>query len=84
MLKQVPYRRLYRKVPRRALNISRGGDSTTSPGSQCSVILNLFFFFLRFIWNSLCSSVCPLPLVLLLNRAQPQPLDSHLLDIYRH
>ena len=41
-LKQAPYSRLHRKMPRWALNTSREGDSTTSLGSlfQCSATLN--------------------------------------------
>ncbi|KFR13038.1 Serine/threonine-protein phosphatase 6 regulatory subunit 3, partial [Opisthocomus hoazin] len=51
---------------RRGWNISREGDSTASLGSlgQGSVTLRGKKFFLGFSWSFLCSSLCPLPLVL--------------------
>ena len=51
---------------RRGWNISRDGDSTASLGSlgQGSVTLRGKKFFLIFSWSFLCSSLCPLPLVL--------------------
>ena len=60
---RVTYSRLHRTLSRRVLNISRGGDSTTSLGSlfQCSVTLRGKKFFLTFRWNLLCFSLCPLP-----------------------
>ena len=61
LLKQAPYSRLHKKVPRWVLNISRG-DSPTSLGSllHCSVTLTVKKFFLTFVWNFLCLSFCPL------------------------
>ena len=53
-------------MARRGWNISREGDSTASLGSlgQVSVTLRGKKFFLGFSWSFLCSSLCPLPLVL--------------------
>lgn len=50
LLKQVPYRRLYRKVSRRIQSISREGDPTTSLGSllRYSAILKVKNFLLMF------------------------------------
>ena len=64
---QVLYNRLYRKTSREVLSISREGDSTTSLGSlfQCSAIHEVKKFFLIFRWNLLCSSLCPLPLIII-------------------
>jgi len=48
--KTVPYSRLHRKTPSWVLNISREGDSTTSPGSlfQGSVTLTVKnYYFLK-------------------------------------
>ena len=58
--------RLHSTASRRVLNISREGDSTASLGSlfQVSITLRGKKFFLMFSWNFLCSSLCPLPLVL--------------------
>lgn len=51
---------------RLVLNVSRVGDPTTLLGSlfQYSVTLTIKKFFLIFMWNLLCSSLHPLPLVL--------------------
>jgi len=81
--------RLHRTLTRQVLNISRGGDSTTSLGSlfQCSVTLRGKKFFLMFRRKFLCFSLCPLPLVLSLGttkRVWPHPLDTHPSDIYKH
>lgn len=48
------------------------GESSTSPGSlsQCSGTLKLKKFFLVFVWNFLCSNLCPLSLVLLLGTTE--------------
>ena len=62
------------------------GDSTTSLGSlfQGSVTLRGKKFFLRFSWNFLGFSLCPLPLVLSLGTTEqslPRPPDPHPADI---
>ena len=69
---QVPYSMLHRKMSRWVLSISREGDSTASLGSlfQCFVTLTVKKFFLMFVWNFPCSSLCPLPLVLLLHTTE--------------
>ena len=66
LLKQVPYSSLSRKASKRVLNISREGDSTASLGSlfQCSVTHMVNKFFCMFVWNFLCSSLCPLLFIL--------------------
>jgi len=63
---RVTYSRLHRTLSRRVLNISKEGDSTTSPGSlfQCSITLRVKKFFLMFRRNFLCFILRPLPLVL--------------------
>jgi len=68
LLKQIPYSRLYRKASRRIFNITGKGDCTAPPCSlfQCSITLKEMKFFLTFGWDFLCSSLCPLFLVLLL------------------
>ena len=68
LLKQSPYSRSRRQVSRQVLNISREGNFTTPLGSlfQCSATLTVKKFILMFKWNFLCSSLCSLPLVLLL------------------
>ena len=69
---RVTYSRLHRNSSRRGLNISREGDSTTSPGNlfQGSVTLRGKKFFLMFRRNFLCFSLCPLPLVLSLGSTE--------------
>lgn len=66
LLKQLPYSGLHRKASWQVLNFSRKGNSTISLGSlfQCSVTIKIKKFFLAFMWNFLCSSLCSLPLVL--------------------
>lgn len=88
LLKQVHWSWLQRKASKRALNTFREGKSTTSPGSlfQWSVILRVKKFFLMFVWIFFYSSLCLLPLGVLLplKRAWPHPLVTDPLDIYRH
>jgi len=69
---RVTYSRLHRTLSRRVLNISREGDSTTSPGSLCqgSVTLRGKKFFLIFRRKFLCLNFCPLPLVLSLGTTE--------------
>ena len=78
---RVTYSRLHRTSSRQVLNISREGDSAAPLGSlfQCSVTLKGKNFFLVFIWNFLCCSLCRLPLVLLLGTTENSlaPLSWH-------
>jgi len=55
-------------VSRWVLNISKG-DSTGSVGSllQCSATLTVKKFLLMLVWYFLCSTLSPVPLVLLLH-----------------
>lgn len=57
------------KSPRWLFKISREGDFTICLRSlfQCALALRRKTFFLIFRWNSLCFSLCLLPLVLLLS-----------------
>jgi len=66
------YRNLHRKVFKWVLNTSCEGDSSVCLGSlfQCSITTKVKSFFLMFRWNFLCSSMCPLPLVLSLGTAE--------------
>ncbi|XP_074997864.1 armadillo repeat-containing protein 1 isoform X2 [Calonectris borealis] len=59
-------------MSRQLLNISKGGDSTTSLANlcQCSVTLTVKKCFLLFRGNLLSSSVCPLRLVLSLGTTE--------------
>ena len=61
--------RSHRDVSRQILNVSREGDPTTPLGSplQCSVTLTMKKFLLMCLWNLLCCSLHPLPLVLSLD-----------------
>ena len=43
---------------------------------QCFVTLKGKKFFLEFVWNFLCSSLCPLPRYTPLKRAWHHPFDS--------
>ena len=63
------YIRSHRNMFRLVLSVSRVGDPTTLLGSlfQYSVTLTIKKFFLIFMWNLLCSSLHPLPLVLSLD-----------------
>ena len=86
LLKQVPLEQAAQDHIQVGFEISGEGQSTTSLGSlfQCSVRVKKFF--LMFIWNFLCCSLCPLPLVLSLaplKRVWPHPPDTHPEDIYQ-
>ena len=72
---RITHSRMHSTTSRRGWNISREGDSTASLGSlgQGSVILRGKKFFLGFSWNFLCSSLCPLPLVLALGTTEMTP-----------
>ena len=86
LLKQDPYSRSHRKMPRQVLNFRRGKLPTAFLVQlfQSSVIPTAKFF-LMFLWNFL-SSVCAHCLLLchcaLLRRAWPHPLDTRPLDIH--
>ena len=69
---RVTQSRLHSTASSQGWNISREGDSTASLGSlgQGSVTLRGKKFFLMFSWNFLCSSLCPLPLVLSLGTTE--------------
>jgi len=75
---RVTYSRLQRTLSRRVLNISREGDSTTSPDNlfQCSVTIRGKKFFFMFRRNLLCFSLCPLPLVLSLGTTEKSLASS--------
>ena len=72
--KAVPYSKSHRKVSQRVSNVLRERDSTTFLGSlfQCSVTLKVSKFFLTFVWNLLCSSLCLLFPALLLGTTEKQ------------
>jgi len=75
---------LHRKVSRQLLNISIEGVSAAFLVSlfQCSVTLKVKKFVLMFIWNFLCTSLCPLSCCSAPpKRASPHALDIHTWDI---
>ena len=78
--------KLHRKASRQILNISGGDYCTASLGSllQCSVILKLKIFFLMFTWNILCSSLCPLLLILSLRTVEKSLAPSTLYQLFRY
>ena len=63
--KQLLCNRSHRQASRQVLNISIGGDSTTSLGNlfQCSITLTVKKFYHVLVWNFLCSGFRPLLLV---------------------
>ena len=67
------------------LNIFKDGDSTTPLDNlcQCSVSLTAKQCFLIFRWSHLCFSVCPLPLVLLLDTTEKSLAPSSLHPPFR-
>lgn len=83
LLRQLPHCVLCRKASTWVLIISTEGDTTTSLGSlfQRSVILTVTKFFVMFRWSFLCSSLCRLPLVLLLGIAEKK---NNVFWIQRH
>jgi len=84
--KAVSYSRLHWKALRQLLNIPREGDTTTSLGNlfQCSTTLKVKKLFLMFIWNFPCSSLCPLPLVLLLGTTERSLASFSWLPYFRY
>ena len=72
---------LLRTASRWDLNTSREGDSPAPLGSLCqgSATLRVKKFFLVFSWNFLCSSLCPLPLVLSLAERELQKNKTFIL-----
>ena len=84
--KAVPWSKLHRKVSRQIWSVSRQGDSTASLGSlfQCSVILTVKKFFLLLRWDFLCSSLYPLPLVMLLGTTKMSMASSFWHPLFRY
>jgi len=69
---RLTYSRLLSTVSRQGLNISRGGESTTSLGRLCQLLITLtvIMFFLMFKWNFLHLNLCPWRLVLSLGTTE--------------
>lgn len=68
-----------------ASRASPGRDSTASPGSLCRcTIICAVKFFLKFRWNPLCITFCPLPLVTLFGTTEQSlaPFSCHHPVIY--
>ena len=60
--------------------LSREGESTTSLGSllECFVTFKVKKFFLVFVWNFLCSSLCPMLNVLSVGTTEKKPVHLKL------
>ena len=64
----------------------QGGESTTSVGNfcQCSINKTACKCFLMIRWNLLCSSLCPLPLALVLSTSEKSTATSSLQPPFRY